>query len=549
MPIANTIVALGCVSPCDTLSELDDSQFFAVLINQLVEATGVSLADITAMDLMEATQAAWCEVGDRVVGDVSPMVLKATALHLLGVVADGAAIDPIATEWEAAALAKGGVVDAEEKSLVSDFYKGLRKAGVLERVLRSNLYVGDFIAAQVPQIQGGGTEVETLNGVTSENYNESEGFSLSAQGSLSIDSGLNANTLPADNVSLFLSRRGVDDPATTKNLAGTDTVWNQLGLIRGNAGRSGGYTFSCAAGNVTHSGAWLFRALGVLSLDSGPNGLRIFKNGHECGRGIASGPGTFDSNTLRFTNPVGNNVCGYLVGRSMTDTEHREVSRLWLELNTALGRTYVDASRRVLCIGDSLTYGYGPSFTQVASHYIDQLAATRGWTAENSDVFQLGVSGQTAEEMAGSTLLSTYTDRHYALSPENVAIVWAGTNDLINNNRSAAQALGYLETICTGLRAAGFRVIVATLFPSTTYAATYTANYNAQVGAVNTALTTESRWTDGTLANAVARIDLATEYQDTTNTTYFQDGLHPTSGVGYAPAAAAISAAYAEAIS
>lgn len=84
MPIADTIASLGCVSPCDTLSELDDSQFFAVLIDQLAGTTGVSLSDITAMDLMEATQAAWCEVGDRVVGDVSPMALKATALHLMG---------------------------------------------------------------------------------------------------------------------------------------------------------------------------------------------------------------------------------------------------------------------------------------------------------------------------------------------------------------------------------------------------------------------------------------------------------------------------------
>jgi hypothetical protein len=84
MPIESTISALACVPFCDTLTELDDAQFYAVLIDKLATAADVDLADITAQQLTAAVETVRCDLQGRTAfSEVEPQRLKAIVLHLL----------------------------------------------------------------------------------------------------------------------------------------------------------------------------------------------------------------------------------------------------------------------------------------------------------------------------------------------------------------------------------------------------------------------------------------------------------------------------------
>lgn len=84
MAIGDTISALNCIVPCDTMRTLSDAQFLSVLIDRLVTASGVDIADITGPDLATAADDALCDLQDRVpFYNASPETLKAVALYLL----------------------------------------------------------------------------------------------------------------------------------------------------------------------------------------------------------------------------------------------------------------------------------------------------------------------------------------------------------------------------------------------------------------------------------------------------------------------------------
>jgi hypothetical protein len=84
MAINATILALDCVRPCDTLRELDDAQFFSLLIERLAQASGTSIASITGAQLTDEITNDLCyELAETTtLPQASPMVLKAVALYL-----------------------------------------------------------------------------------------------------------------------------------------------------------------------------------------------------------------------------------------------------------------------------------------------------------------------------------------------------------------------------------------------------------------------------------------------------------------------------------
>jgi len=85
MPIPATVTALGCVPVCDFPTSLSEQQFFALLIDKLATEAGINLADITAGDLLEATEDGLCALQDVVPAiSASPETLRAIALYLAG---------------------------------------------------------------------------------------------------------------------------------------------------------------------------------------------------------------------------------------------------------------------------------------------------------------------------------------------------------------------------------------------------------------------------------------------------------------------------------
>lgn len=84
MALADTITAIACVPQCDLITELDDSQFLALLIDGLATKAAVDLADITAANLTTAVDDAYCSLQGRTVySEASPQAQKAIVLYLL----------------------------------------------------------------------------------------------------------------------------------------------------------------------------------------------------------------------------------------------------------------------------------------------------------------------------------------------------------------------------------------------------------------------------------------------------------------------------------
>lgn len=96
-----------------------------------------------------------------------------------------------------------------------------------------------------------------------------------------------------------------------------------------------------------------------------------------------------------------------------------------------------------------------------------------------------------------------------------------GANDLTNESLNVATWLSDFAAYCDARRAAGWKVVAATILPSTN------ASVTAKRGTVNTALRS---WV-GVHADAIADFAAdATMGPDAaaSDTTYYADGVHPT---------------------
>jgi lysophospholipase L1-like esterase len=117
-------------------------------------------------------------------------------------------------------------------------------------------------------------------------------------------------------------------------------------------------------------------------------------------------------------------------------------------------------ARLIVCDGDSLTLGtQSSSADKPYPALIKFILGTPKWTVTN-----LGISGQslvTCNTNAAANVDSLYSAGNAA----NICILWAGTNDIKLNSRTAAQV--YADTITYGQarQAVGWKVVVCTTLP------------------------------------------------------------------------------------
>lgn len=97
--------------------------------------------------------------------------------------------------------------------------------------------------------------------------------------------------------------------------------------------------------------------------------------------------------------------------------------------------------RCVVLLGDSLTAGFPV-----------QLAAPRGWSVR-------GISGDRVRHLAARLESSALG------APCDTVAVLVGTNDVVNDGVAPAEAAAQIESLVEALRAAGKRVVLATLPP------------------------------------------------------------------------------------
>ncbi len=107
--------------------------------------------------------------------------------------------------------------------------------------------------------------------------------------------------------------------------------------------------------------------------------------------------------------------------------------------------------------GDSLTSGYdSDTFTD----NISALRASTYFAAANPScsVYNVAVGGESASQMIAQAA-SQVDVRYNAARQFNAAILWAGTNDMVNQGHTPAAAYADVATWCNARRGAGWKVV------------------------------------------------------------------------------------------
>lgn len=185
------------------------------------------------------------------------------------------------------------------------------------------------------------------------------------------------------------------------------------------------------------------------------------------------------------------------------------------------------ASRRVVCVGDSLTTGYkstnGFGYTNLMSL---SLAAC--------EVYNVGMGSKTLAQMVSDG--TSWVDGLYdATKARNIVVIWGGTNDLYTGD-TAENTYANLQTFCAARRAVGWKVVVVTTLPrgAADPYETKRQTYNSSIRA---------GW--ATFADALA--DVAADSRigdagDNSDGTYYSDGTH-LNNTGYGVVAGIVTAA------
>ena len=185
----------------------------------------------------------------------------------------------------------------------------------------------------------------------------------------------------------------------------------------------------------------------------------------------------------------------------------------------------VVVSRRVVCDGNSMTYGYA---VPAANAYPELLKARLGPTWQ---IVNRGVNSQTTADMLADAAADVDALYDPALAA-NVVVCWEATNHVFYG-ASSADAIAAIWSYCDGRRAAGFRVALVTLLPRDDWTgsgipgatdADKRAEFEIRRATVNAAYRQD--WP----LHADAIIDLAIDARlaDPHATTYFADLTHLT---------------------
>ncbi len=121
---------------------------------------------------------------------------------------------------------------------------------------------------------------------------------------------------------------------------------------------------------------------------------------------------------------------------------------------------------QVVFAGDSLTAG---SFSTLGLNYPTQI--TYPWSVRT---YNYGAPGQTAAQL--STYVAAQINGAFSASySRNVCCLWIGTNDL---DAATAPATVYstLQSLCTSIQGAGFKVVVLTTLPRSSSSGTFEAD-------------------------------------------------------------------------
>lgn len=212
-------------------------------------------------------------------------------------------------------------------------------------------------------------------------------------------------------------------------------------------------------------------------------------------------------------------VHGY--ASSITDAE-RTALMTWLLANKAPD-LFTTAAPLVLFEGDSISTDglIQYSFQSWVHQVLRNLWPTADVRGETYAISGTGVS------QAAARYAANIKTRYSASRSKNILVFFSGTNDLSPGGANVATVLAAHYAYCDTARADGFKVFIGTMLPRT-------------VGAFGTAASFEAdrqTWNTDVIANGPSHADGVINFAaisgmgangDSANTTYYQDGVHPT---------------------
>lgn len=179
-------------------------------------------------------------------------------------------------------------------------------------------------------------------------------------------------------------------------------------------------------------------------------------------------------------------------------------------------------SNRIIFQGDSICIASQESASPAYYGYAKMLV-TQGLLTKPAAAYSFAGGGQQLQNQIG-TFSSTVGVPLAAYSDNRVVLLASGTNDFNVGGRTKAQIYADMQTYCGLVRGAGGKVIICTILPATGYSGageTARLDLNADIRA------NWSSFADGLCDFA----DLSSTMGATgaqSNTTLYQDGLHPT---------------------
>ena len=205
-----------------------------------------------------------------------------------------------------------------------------------------------------------------------------------------------------------------------------------------------------------------------------------------------------------------------IYGRQLTAAE-AATARRWYNARFKPAPQCLD---RIVCIGDSITAGADADPAQPWSRRMRGQLNARRWKIVNN-----GASGQTAAWFRAN--FATNTATMVAPGVRNVLVISLGTNDLAVSGSKASAVYGDLAAIVTAAKAAGFKVLIATVLPRQNVANPPGITvFEATRQALNTLITANSAGADG-IADIAGSAPMGI-YANNTDTTLFTGSLHPT---------------------
>lgn len=213
-----------------------------------------------------------------------------------------------------------------------------------------------------------------------------------------------------------------------------------------------------------------------------------------------------------------------LYNRSITPSESIRI-KSYLYTKHGIGTAVY--TKQLIYDGDSLTKGWGSSNASSYPYFLSNILDNT-WRHIN-----YGLESQTLTTIVANAAANI--DILYNVGyTKNVVVVWGGSNDLDDYQRTAAQVYGDLVTYCNARRSAGFKVVVLSVIARSTMTEamnTHRLNYNTSAS-VN--------W--NTFADGFADVANDSRLSNFNDTTYFYDGIHLTNA-GYSIVAGIVKTA------